>query len=447
MHKNEWNREDHFLLRLYSSANPLDRGLEGLDDVLDLIDALDVRLRPDQIHFSRKRKYSRQLVHEKLHDCKSMVGTDIYLARAKPPHMELALHFLDTRTEAQRFTFELTIKPFAAIHAEGQTEEYARSFVSLVRAFAQRFPFSQGMAHSFLDYYLSNESHLMRNYEPKPIYEQAYWLNVYGPRLVEQLGRQRVLSTPCAHLEELPGGAILWLTRPTPADFDSEEARLAQARALVHLRPELNLEDTLAALRQRSLVFTPLPFQFDEDVADILRWEVEGSGLDRKRQLVERFNAYHPPPVSEWLPATQAPAPDVEDARRAIDTYEGYFAEQLIALLNKDVPTLMSGSLEALPRVDHHLWHNGWGKRLPDEEKELLIPALGAWLGMFLVHSLGGRWVPRRKLEEAAVVIGDRAWLPFLRARHALQGPEAPLDFSCSQLFRVASRLARAAST
>ena len=93
--------------------------------------------------------------------------------------------------------------------------------------------------------------------------------------------------------------------------------------------------------------------------------------------------------------------------------------------------------------MDYHLWHNGWGKRLPDEEKELLIPALGAWLGMFLVHSLGGRWVPRRALDEAAVVVGDRAWLPFLRARHALQGRDAPLDFSCSQLFRVASRLAR----
>jgi hypothetical protein len=59
---------------------------------------------------------------------------------------------------------------------------------------------------------------------------------------------------------------------------------------------------------------------------------------------------------------------------------------------------------------------------------------------------LGGRWVPRKKLEEAAVVIGDRAWLPFLRARHALQSQEAPLDSSCSQLFRTAQRMARARS-
>jgi hypothetical protein len=56
------------------------------------------------------------------------------------------------------------------------------------------------------------------------------------------------------------------------------------------------------------------------------------------------------------------------------------------------------------------------------------------------VNQLGGRWVPRRKLEEAAVIIGDRAWLPFLRARHALEGVDAPLDFSGTQFFREAQR-------
>ena len=443
MHKNDWNKEDHFFLRLHSPINPLDRGHAGLDDVLDLVDSLDIQLRPNLIHLSHRRKYSRQLVHENLHECKSMVGSDIYLVRSRPPLEELSFNFLDKVTEDKRFTLDLTLKPFAVVREQDQTEEYARCFISVVRSFAQRFPLTHGLAHGFIDYYVVNEAHLMRHYASKPIHEVAYWLNVYGPRLVEQLGRERVLSVPCAHLEELPGGAVLWLTRPTPADFDSEEARLAQARALVHLRPELKLEETLAPLRQRSLIFTPLPLQFDEDVADLLRWKVEAKGLEQRRQLVERFNAYHPPQVSEWLPASQALVPDVDDVPGAIDTYEAHYAERLIALLRKDVPALMEGSPDALPRVDYHLWDEAWGRRLPDAEKELLIPALGAWLGMHLVHTLGGRWVPRRKLEETAVVVGDRAWLPFLRARHALQGPEAPLDFSCSQLFRLAQRLAR----
>ena len=89
---------------------------------------------------------------------------------------------------------------------------------------------------------------------------------------------------------------------------------------------------------------------------------------------------------------------------------------------------------------------HGWGRRVSQEQRETLVPALGAFLGRYLVDGLGGRWVPRNKLEEAMVVIGDRAWLPFLRARHALQSQEAPLDYSCSQLFRTAQRLARAHS-
>jgi hypothetical protein len=63
-----------------------------------------------------------------------------------------------------------------------------------------------------------------------------------------------------------------------------------------------------------------------------------------------------------------------------------------------------------------------------------------------LVKHLGGHWVPRRSLLEAAVVVGARAWLPFLRAHHLLQGPcnslGKSLDFTLCQLFHQAVRLA-----
>jgi hypothetical protein len=160
------------------------------------------------------------------------------------------------------------------------------------------------------------------------------------------------------------------------------------------------------------------------------------------RKNVERFNHYRPPPVSEWLPAAQAPAPDVDNIQAALDTYDGLYAEQLIALFHAKVPEVMDGTPEALPRLDWHLWRSRWGKNITHEQRETLVPALGAFLGRYLVDQLGGRWVPRRKLEEAAVIIGDRAWLPFLRARHALNGLDAPLDSSCTQLFREAQRLA-----
>jgi len=59
------------------------------------------------------------------------------------------------------------------------------------------------------------------------------------------------------------------------------------------------------------------------------------------------------------------------------------------------------------------------------------------------VEHLGGRWVPRRNLDEAYVALGSRAFLPFLRARHYLQSEQSVLDYSMSQFFREAERHVR----
>ncbi|WP_233261306.1 hypothetical protein [Vitiosangium sp. GDMCC 1.1324] len=308
-----------------------------------------------------------------------------------------------------------------------------------MRALASRLPLSFGLSHSDTDQILDTDP---ENPGPPipPRVERMYWLNVYGPHLVESIGRERVLSTPAFLVEELPHGAVLVLTRPTPVDFASEEARLAQARALVHLRPDLKLEDELATLHRRSLTFTPIPIQFDPDVADILLEEMEFEGLFQQRQVVERYNTYHPPPVSEWLSASQQPGSDVPDVQAAIALYEDTYVRQLLDLLHRGVPSVMDRSPESLPHLDWDSWRTARGWRFPYEKDTRLIP-VGAYLGMLLVKELGGKWVPRRNLDEAAVVVGDRAWLPFLRARHHLQGSNAPLDFSLTQFFREARRL------
>ena len=107
---------------------------------------------------------------------------------------------------------------------------------------------------------------------------------------------------------------------------------------------------------------------------------------------------------------------------------------------------MLQTTLEALPVLDWQLWHFGWGESPSADTKEALIPALGAWLGRYLVHKLGGRWLPRR--DSMGDSRGHRrpAWLPFLRACHALQSREAPLNFSCTQFFREAQRHAHAHS-
>jgi hypothetical protein len=438
-----WNKQDDFILSVASPAMPLEQGFGGLEPVLDIIEALDPELRPDSVYLTTRRlKYSRQTLRKRLPESFTGNGYSINLTRSQPPYVSLWLNTWGGPNPG--FGIELRISPFGLVRESSHAERHAEHLLSFVHALASCLPLSFGLGHSFTDLCLGTDPRMQGTGVAMPINE-VFWLNVYGLDMVQSLGRQHLLSTPSALMEELPGGAVLWLTRPTPADFDSEEARLAQARALAHLRPELSLDSTLATLRQRSLEFTPIPMEFDPDVADILRLEVDFQGvLGGKRKNVERFNRYRPPQVSEWIPASQAPAPDVDDVKDSIDTYERLYAEQIIALFHSEVPQVIEGTLKALPHLDWHLWHSGWAKELSHEQRETLIPALGAFLGRYLVEVLGGRWLPRRKLEEAAVVVGDRAWLPFLRARHALQGPEAPLDFSCSQLFRTAQRLAHA---
>lgn len=446
MNLENWNKEDDFILHLYSPTDPLARGFEGLEEVLELIESLDEPLRPDRMYLTtRPQKYSRRTLRERFQENIVGTGTGTILARSGPPEVSVWLDTFDAHDDGVRFSLKLRINPFSYVRQPGRASELAVQFLNLVRDLAARLPLTYGVGHSFTDFTMSKKPGEERIRVPERISE-VYWLNVYGSRMVEELGRERVLSTPASLIEELPGGAILWLTRPTPADFDSEEGRVAQARALVHLRPELRLETTLATLRERSQVFVPIPIRFHPDVAEILEKEVEFRGLVRKRQEVERFNRYRPPPVSEWLPAQQAPAPDVTDRTKAVDDYEGLHAEQLIALFHKDVPQVLQTTLEALPALDWQLWHFGWGEYPSADTKEALIPALGAWLGRYLVRMLGGHWLPRRELMETAVVVGDRAWLPFLRAHHALQSREAPLDFSCTQFFREAQRHARSHS-
>ena len=66
------------------------------------------------------------------------------------------------------------------------------------------------------------------------------------------------------------------------------------------------------------------------------------------------------------------------------------------------------------------------------------------------VRHLGGRWVPRQRLDEVQVVIGSTAWLPFLRARHLMEALRKSRDnlMSCSltQLYFTAAREAASPS-
>ncbi len=162
---------------------------------------------------------------------------------------------------------ELHFSPLSFFRQEATASDRCQQVVDVVRALCQRLgPVAYGFAHSSADFELGSDPHTTDPTSPPGAYE-AYWLNVYGKALVDSLGRQRVLSLPAHSVEPLPCGGVLWLSTPTLAHFDSPEARHAQARCLVHLRPELRLEDVERTLLERSLAFQPLDKHFDPDIA------------------------------------------------------------------------------------------------------------------------------------------------------------------------------------
>ena len=193
------------------------------------------------------------------------------------------------------------------------------------------------------------------------IYEVS-WLNVFGPKLVETVGRERVLSTPAWRVEELPNGSVLLVTWPTAADFASEEARLAQARAHVHLRPDLDFDTVLRALRERSAALAPVEPRFPPDLAPLLSRVVDRTAIHERQRKIAELNAWRPPEPEEWLPADEALPSDVGNPERALEQYS-LQAEHLVAMLHTEVPSISKGTPESLTDVDFYFWRDDSPKR------------------------------------------------------------------------------------
>ena len=116
-------------------------------------------------------------------------------------------------------------------------------------------------------------------------------------------------------------------------------------------------------------------------------------------------------------------------------------AEYLVAMRHTEVPSLFQQTPESLTDVDFFLWVENFPETF---ERHLIdqraVPSVGAYLGQVLVRHLGGQWIPRKNLQEAQVRVGQRVWLPFVRAHRYLRSHQSLVDFSLSQLYRVAER-------
>jgi hypothetical protein len=432
--------EDYLRLSFDGAFDPYAARERALEPFLQALEEYSDGWMPDVVNGKRQRKYSRASFWKSLEERRDENSTALGLYRTKWPAMDSRLMLWLPPRPAQ-LNIILKVKPLS-FFAEA---ERCRKFVEMVRAWASQYPVTHARAHSADDAELAGSPNFGRDDETEyrdgfdKIYEVS-WLNVFGPKLVEAVGRERMLSTPAWRVEALPNGCVLLVTWPTAADFASDEARLAQARAHVHLRPDLDFDTLLRALRERSATLAPVEPSFHPDVAPLLSRVVDSLAIHERQQKIHEFNSYQPPEPDEWRPADSALPPDVENPERAREHYS-YLAELLVALLHTHVPSVFDATPESLTDVDYQLWHEDFPSVFERENIDArAVPAIGAYLGEVLVRHLGGQWIPRQKLEEVQVLVGNRVWLPFVRAWRYMRTCQSLLDSSLTQLYRVAAR-------
>ena len=251
------NVEDRLQLTFDGAFDPQAAWESELGPFLQALEEHAGEWMPDVVSGKRRRKYTRAAVWKALEEERDERVTSVWLYRTKWPGLSMGLG-LYSATLSPRLDVLLKVLPLS-LFAEA---ERCRHFVELVRTWASRYPVSHASAHSQADDQLSGSPYFGRDMQISirdgfdKIYEVS-WLNVFGPKLVELVGRERMLSTPAHRVEELPNGGVLLVTWPTAADYASDEARLAQARAYVHLRPDLDFDTVLRTLRERSATLAP----------------------------------------------------------------------------------------------------------------------------------------------------------------------------------------------
>ncbi|ATB39793.1 hypothetical protein CYFUS_005241 [Cystobacter fuscus] len=432
--------EDRLLLTFDGAFSPQATLEHELAPFLQAIEEYADGWMPDVVKGKRQRKYARAAVWKSLEEERDGNRTNLGLYRTAWPALDMWLR-LWLPPRASELGIMLTVNPLS-FFAEA---ERCHHLVELVRTWASRYPVTYAMAHSTDDRALAGAPNFGRDDETEfrdgfdRIYEVC-WLNVFGPKLVETVGRERMLSTPAHRVEELPNGSVLLVTWPTAADFASKEARLAQARAHAHLRPDLDFDTLLRSLQERSALLAPVQPRFHPDLAPLLSRVVDRAASHQRQRRIAELNAWRPSEPEEWRPADSALPPDVENPERAREHYRT-LAEHLVALLHSEVPSVFAATPESLTDADFYFWREDFPKSRPRQALDAhAVPAIGAYLGEVLVRHLGGQWIPRQKLQEAQVLVGDRVWLPFLRARRSMTSRQALLDYSLTLLFRSAER-------
>lgn len=446
MRSPDTERIDRLVVDLYFRDFPLASGDEVIEEILEIVERHAAELMPTKVTAGKRTaRYSRAAARRQFAQRESRPPWTLWLVKDDKPELLLTLDFSPEWHAPFRVSWQ--VLPFDFYREEPFARERAQRLISFVQDMTRRFQPWYGFGHSHTDASMGADDTPRHGFLPL-IASEVYWLNVYGREMVDAMGRERVLSTPVAHMDQLPQGGVLFLTRSTPADFNSEEARKAQAKALVHLRPEMPFEAVLNRLLERSAALAPVEKHWDPDLVELLEHVLDHTvKLKDRQRATARFNAYRPPPVTEWMPLEQAPPSDVDELDSMLLHYHA-MAIRSAKDARENSALLMEQSPRALIAFDCNSFTYGLHAYEDRANVETtLIPLAGAYLGELMVKHLGGHWVPRKASKEAYIALGGRAWLPFLRARHCLRDRQSVVDYSLTKFYREAERYIRSWSS
>ncbi|NRD59738.1 hypothetical protein, partial [Corallococcus exiguus] len=298
----EFETEDRLQLSFDGAFNHREDLKHELESFLQALETHAGDWMPDVVNGKRQRKYTRDAFWKALEEKRGEKSAAIGLYRTKLPVLDMTVRlWFPPLLPSLRIWID--VQPLSLFADSGRCHD----FVDMVRAWASKYPVPHASAQSMADDELAGAPFYGRDEVTSrkdgfdKIYEIA-WLNVFGPKLVESVGRERMLSTPAHLVEELPNGSVLLVLRPTAADFASDEARVAQARAHVHLRPDLDFDTVLRTLRERSAALAPVELSFHPDLAPLLSRLPDAFAIGERQQKIAELNAFRPPVPEEWLP-------------------------------------------------------------------------------------------------------------------------------------------------
>jgi hypothetical protein len=423
------NTQDRFELRVFFKTNPLESWETARAFLETLRSGADFAA--PTIFWKRHDKGEALSIEEIKAQFRRESPDVLFFTNENDVSMEWA-GFQNAKNPASKLLVRI---PFSLL---GEPE-HVTQLLELTSALCASWPPVYGWGHSEEDGRLGRDPHITNPWAPLEV-KNIYWLTILGSAMVRKLKRAHVASTPADKVEILNDGSALIVTSPSPNELFSPEAREAQAKALAHLRPDINHEQVLKKLLEQSEKLKAVERNWDPGFSPIFQAIVEAVPLTERRAKEVELSAYSPKDVKEWRPASEASPSDVDDSSAMIDSYHRQ-GETFIAGFHNEIPRLVSAEPDALPWIDVHFYLRDYARQkgIATVEK-LMLPTLGAHLGNMLEFFLDGKWIPRRNLEESQVIVGERVWLPFLRVKRFIESKQAALDFSLWQFYREAQQ-------